>query len=134
MASLPGIIDGMEARLQTISGLRVSDYPPGSVSPPAAYVGIPEEIRYDRVFGRGADTWRIPVVVLVSRSTERLWRAAMAEYLSGNGTKSVKAAFEADVTLGGAAQTSRLESGSPAIFTVGGVDYFGCSFTVEVIA
>lgn len=134
MAALTAIIDGLEARLATISGLRTYDYPADTVSPPAAIVSLPETVAYDRVLARGADTWNLRVLVVVAKSTDRAWRTKMAQYLDGAGASSVKAAIEGDRTLGGAANTTRVAAATPGVFTIGGVDCWGATFDVEVTA
>lgn len=133
MATLTGIIDGLEVRLATISGLRTYEYPADTISPPAAIVSLPETVAYDTVMARGADMWNMSVVVFVAKATDRAWRTKMATYLDGTGANSVKTAIEGDVTLGGAADTTRVISATPGIFTIGGVECWGATFDVEVI-
>ena len=131
---VPEVMSGLGNQLRTISGLRVRDYPSDSTNPPEAIVSFPENIEYDTVMARGADRLVFPVTVLVGRVSDRTARTRLGDYLSGEGDRSVKAAIEADKTLGGAADTTRVMEADTAIWTMGGSDLLAATFTIEVIA
>lgn len=132
--SAAAVQDGLGARLGTIAGLRVSDYLADSIAPPAAVVAV-EELIYDVTMGRGTDSGRFLVHVLVGRANDRAARDALDPYLNGSGAKSVKAAVEGGGgDLGGAADSVRVESATVSVMTVGAVDYLAATFTVDVIA
>jgi hypothetical protein len=131
---LGDIMDGLATALATISGLQVYGYPPDSVTTPAAVVALPDTITYDDTMARGADRITIPVHVLVGKVSDRSAAAALAGYLSGAGTSSVKAAVESDATLGGAADTARVTEASVSVMTVAGVDLLAASFSIDVVA
>lgn len=123
-------MDAIGTRLATITGLRVADYPSDSANPPQAIVSLPETVEYDAVMGRGADRVVIPVTVLVGRVSDRAARDLIAQYVSGTGPMSVKAAIDGD--LAGSAQTVRVSGATLNVVTIGAVDYLGASFDVEV--
>jgi hypothetical protein len=123
------VMDAIGTRLLTISGLRVYDFSADQVAVPAGVVGLPETVEYDSTFARGSDRIVIPVHLMVSKVSDRSGRDALAPYVAGTGTKSIKAAV--DGTLGGTVQTARVMSATPQTFTVAGVDYLGASFRVE---
>lgn len=108
------------------------------VSVPAgglAVVGMPTAVEYDATFARGADTYTFTIRVLSGRQSERAAETRLAEFISGTGTSSVKAAFQNNDTLGGAAQTARIASaGQLGSYAYGEVEYLGVEFTLEVIA
>ncbi len=82
--------------LQSITKLRVTDYPPQTVVPPAGYVSYPEQIMFDEEYGRGGDQFNnLPIVLVASKVTTRAARDTVAAWASGDGPKSVKAALEA---------------------------------------
>lgn len=81
-------------RLGTIEGLRVWDWPPGSVSGHAAILGLPESISFDQTYDRGMDRMMLPVIVAVPLPTERQSRDGLLQYCGGSGPKSVKAVVE----------------------------------------
>lgn len=128
---LAAVMDAMGTALATIPGLRVFDYPSDTVNPPQAIVSLPSDVEYDVVAGRGADRAVIPVMILVGKVSDRTARDLMAQYISGVGINSVKAALDGD--LGGAAQSVRVTLAMPPdVVTVGAVEYLGTSFEVEV--
>lgn len=130
--NINAVMDGLGARLATIAGLRVFDYPPDNASPPAAIVGLPTALEYDATKGRGVDRCVVPVMVVVGRVAERAARDAVSLYLAGAGASSVKAAV--DGPLGGSAHTARVMEARVEVVTLGGVEYLGATFDVEVYA
>lgn len=133
-AALASIMAGLEARLATITGLRTFEYPPASVPVPAALVGFPESIEYDTTMARGADRWSIPILVLVSRASERTARTRLGQYLDSTGATSIKTAIEADKTLGGVVHTTRVVRASTiGSYIVNDVDYVGATFIADVV-
>lgn len=131
--STAAVLDGLGARLATISGLRVKDYLADAVAPPTAVVAI-EAIAYDATMARGLDGGTFLVHVLVAKASDRAARDNLDGYLASSGAKSVKAAIEADPTLGAAAQSTRVQSAAVSVMTVAAIDYLAATFTVDVIA
>jgi hypothetical protein len=127
---LNAVMDAIGVRLATISGLRVADYPADQANPPQAIVSLPETVEYDSVMGRGADRVIIPITVLVGKVSDRAARDALAQYVSGTGSSSVKAAVDGD--LGGTAHTARVTGSRIDVVTIQAIDYLGASFDVEV--
>jgi hypothetical protein len=94
---------------------------------------LPDRVDYDLNANRGADTFTFQISLLVGRADERSAQDKMDTYVVG--ANSVKAAVEADRTLGGIANTCRVtEMRNYAQVTVGEVVYLGLEFEVEVIA
>jgi hypothetical protein len=131
--SVGAVMDGIGARLATISGLHVYDYPADAVAVPAAVIRFPE-LTYDATMARGADRATFPVSVLVSKVSDRAARDALSLYLNGTGARSIKTVIEADRTLGGAAQSTRVTDVVVEAFTVGGVELLGATFNIDVVA
>lgn len=134
------IMDGIEARLDTIPGLRASDINPGSVNvsgnASAAIVGVPPVTNYHATFGSGRMTLDdITVTVLVSSAHDRTGQKRLAGFANPTGTTSVKAAIEADKTLGGVVDDCVVVSFRPlGLEEVGVIGYFGGVFTLRAIA
>jgi len=126
---LGAVMDASGTRLQTITGLRVADYPSDAANPPQAIVSLPETVEFDAVMGRGADRAVIPITVLVGKVSDRAARDALALYVSGSGASSVKAAVDGDLGLGASA---RVTGATISVVTIQAVDYLGASFEVEV--
>lgn len=132
MSSVSEIRKGIAKNLQSISGLRVSATFLDAPHPPVAMV-LPDRIDYDLNANRGADTFTFTVSLLVGRADERSAQDKMDGYIVG--PKSVKAAIEADRTLGGAANTCRVtEMRNYGQVPVGESLYLGVEFEVEVVA
>ena len=110
-ATVSQVADGLKARLATISGLRTFSYQPEQLNPPIAFPVL-TSINYHRAFAGGdiETYWQIRVVV--GRYLDRTAHALLDEFLSYDGAKSIRAAVEADKTLGGVAQTLVLSSGA----------------------
>ncbi|MEW6473443.1 MAG: hypothetical protein AB1679_14320 [Actinomycetota bacterium] len=127
------VMDGIGVRLQTITGLRVFDFPPDSLQPPAAIVSYPE-ISYDSTLGRGVDRMTVPVYVYVGRVSDRASRDALTAYMAGTGAQSIKTAVEGDKTLGGAAQSVRVMSATPVDGSeVAGQPFVAVRFDIDVV-
>lgn len=138
MTSIPAIRAGVATRLETIQGLRVEDKVTASINPPAAiiYPAPGTFITYDQAMG-GADDILITITLLVSRATDRTAQQKLDEYLANTGAKSIKAAVDGDLELGGAAQYATVTSAAnygPMTFGEGdaAITYLGCDFTVTI--
>lgn len=136
MATIEQVMLGIETRLKTIPGLRVSEYVPGQINPPQAIVGVPPVPDYRRVFGSTGQLSIEPTVtVLVSAALDRTGQLKLASYTDKTGTSSVFAAIEADKTLGLADVECVVRSFQPlGLQDVGLIGYFGGVFQLACIA
>jgi hypothetical protein len=90
------VMDEAAAALEKITGLRVTPYPPNTLTPPAGYVSYPQSVDFDEAYGRGEDRFTdLPLVLLAGKAVERSARDTVAGWASGDGPQSVKAALEA---------------------------------------
>lgn len=124
------VMDELGVALSAVTGLRVYPYWAGDVQPPAAIVGLPE-IDFDGSLGRGADEYTLKVTVVVAPTEPRSARNRIGKYAAGSGADSVKAALE---VAGSVAYDSARVTG--VVFdgiTVGGTEYLGATFTVDII-
>jgi len=134
MASLEAIMQGIESRLATIAGLRVSDTLPGAINPPQAIVGVPPVDSYVTSLGGIRPTLAPTVTVLVSSTMDRVGQLALAAYADPSGARSVPAAIAADPTLGGVVGGCQVTRFDPlGVEEVGLIGYFGGRFTLRVI-
>jgi hypothetical protein len=122
---------GLSTALDTIAGLRTFDNVPDSLSPPAAVVE-PVEVTFDEAMQRGLDMYRAYVLVIVGRMSERSASDRLDAYLAGSGASSIKAAIEADKTLGGACDTLQVTEANPRTVTVSGVEMLSYRFGVDI--
>lgn len=132
MANVSDIRQGLADAMQTIHGLRTSATVPDAPRPPQAIV-MPDRIDYDLDMMRGADRFYFTIILLVSRADDRAAQNNLDAYITG--ASSIKAAVEADRTLGGVVDTCRVtQMRNYAAVSVGEVLYLGAEFDVEVIA
>jgi hypothetical protein len=122
---------GIATALDTIAGLRCFDYVPDSLAPPAAVVE-PLEIDYDEAMNRGCEFYRAFILVIVGRMSDRSSQDRLDAYLTESGASSVKAALEADRTLGGACATLQVASSRPREVVVSGVNMIAYRFEARI--
>lgn len=134
MPTMSELRTGIATRLSTITGLRSSATLPDQPTPPQAVV-YPERVQYDTAFGRGSDDYTFAVLVIVGRIAERTAQTSLDGYCNPSGASSIKAAIEAEPTLGGKALDCRVtEMRGQSSLTVGDVTYITAEFLVTVIA
>lgn len=132
MATISELRQGIADNLSSIYGLRVSPTMLDAPRPPVAMV-YPDTVEYDLNANRGADTFTFIVYVLVGRADDRTAQNRLDAYVVG--PDSVKAAIEADRTLGGAADTLRVTSmENYQQVSIGDTVYLAVEFMVEVVA
>ena len=142
MAAISAIRADLALRLVTVlipgtsDKLRAGDLMRDAVSPPIALIEV-DNIDWDLVYARAADTYTFKVLLLVSRSSERAGQNLLDAFCAGSGTSSVKEAIET-ATAGETAgidwvNAKRVENFGRE-FTIGEIGYLGCEFVLEVVA
>ena len=135
MASIKALRDGIKTRLAAVTGIYTHDTIPDDVYPPAAIVGFPTAVRYDFAMRTPVSRYTFPVRVIAGRTTERESQDKIDDLCSPDGALSIRAAVDADPTLGGVAHSSRVvEAREFGVYEVAGVSYIGGEFEIEVIA
>lgn len=134
MADLEAVRDAIAAVADTIPGLQGIAHVPGQITPPAA-VPLLEEVDFDTTMSRGSDDYTWVLMVFASKGDLIAGQNLLMQYASGSGTKSVKAAFEADPTLGGLVFDACVtEVRPPGDTELGAVTYYGIPFVIQVSA
>lgn len=133
--SITDIRNGLEANLETVTGLRGYSEIPENPSVPAAIVGL-ESIEYDQSFQRGLVLYRFNVMIIVGRFSSRSTQQKLNDYADNSGNDSIKLAIESDKTLGGSAFDVRVESMNSisALDLNDGNNYLSMEFSVTVYA
>lgn len=130
--NLTEVQDEMAERLDQIDGLRVPDRG-NKPTPPAALFLLPEEIRFDDNYRRGADSWVQEITILVGRGSERSAWQLLHDFVAGSGPRSVKARLDsspaAPYTSCDTVHVTNVTLGS---VRVSEVDYLGATFSVSV--
>ena len=126
----------LKTALQSVSGLRVLDTIPDSANIPTqgalAVVGM-LDLNFDFTLNRGFDSASCSVLVIVGRMSETAAQNRLDSYLQSSGSSSIKAAIEADKTLGGAVQTLRVTSATSGTITVANIDYLSYRYELTLI-
>jgi len=132
--SVTEIKTGISNALATIPGLRAYAQQPDNINAPFAWPML-ESITYNGAMRGGLVTYVFTVSVCVGRTAERTAQTALDGYLSYESATSVRAALEADRSLGGAVSNLLVESASN-IATMDGNDatYLMVDFRVVVYA
>lgn len=131
-ATVSQVATGLQTALSAISGLRTFNYQPEQENPPFAYPQI-NSINYHRAYQGGDVVMDWTIYVIVGRWLDRTAHAALDDYLSYSGSKSVRAAIEADQTLGGVCQTLIVRSGADITsLDAGGAQFLVIQMQVEV--
>jgi len=132
MADLSAIRQALADKMGNVYGLRSSATMPDAPRPPQAVI-LPDRIEYDLDMSRGADMFFFLVTVIVGRADDRAAQNNLDRFVSG--TDSIKAAIEADMTLGGVVNFARVtEMTNYRQINVGDTIYLGAEFEVEVVA
>jgi len=133
--NITDIRDGLEANLETITGLRGYSEIPENPSIPAAVVTL-DTIEYDQAFQKGLVLYNFSVTVIVGRFNSRSAQQNLNDYADNTGSNSIKTAIESDKSLGGSAFDVRVTSmtGISNIDLNDGNNYIGMDFSVTCYA
>ena len=133
--NITDIRDGIEANLETISGLRGYSEIPDNPSIPAAVISL-NSVDYHQAFKNGLIELNFTITVIVGRFNSRSAQHNLNEYADNSGDRSIKAAIESDRTLGGAAFDCIVQtmSGISNIDLNDGNNYLATEFSVVAYA
>ena len=132
--SLETIGSGIATRLATITGLQVfaPNALPDSINQFPAALVLPGETSYNAMFSGDAD-YRFRIIILVTKQDSPSALNRLLDYIELTGTYSVKAAIDADDTLNGSADTSRLTRNMGiGVTNWGGYAYLSTEFELLV--
>lgn len=100
MASLSEIRTAARTTITTaIPSLFGYDTVPDSVNLPAVVV-MPSDSDFLVAMGRGADTWQLDIIVIVSAAEPNIGQNALDTYVTGAGANSIRQAIFQNRTLG----------------------------------
>lgn len=134
MAEMSAIRTALATKIGNISGLRTAATVPDQVNPPIAVI-IPERVTYDEAYARGLVVYTFIVQVVVGKVSERSAQNRLDGFVNPTGATSIKAAIEADKSLGGVVFDSRVtEMTTYTVVQIGDIAYLSCEFRVTVLA
>lgn len=134
MATLAAIRAGLATRLRTIPSVasRVYERVPDKLQEPCLVIGLPV-LTYDEALRGGLHRVQIGVRVYVNERNAPSEQVSVDSYLDWNGPNSVKAAIEADPTLGGTVDLARVTTADKyGSYEVAGITYTGAELTVDI--
>mgnify|MGYP006921428272 CR=1 FL=1 len=122
---------GITNALQNIENLRIYEWIPSQVSPPAAVVSLGTG-QYDADLDNGMIV-NYGVLVMLTRADDQKGQARLDEFL-GQGTNSIFNVIDSDPTLTDSCDSCRVTSwDNPGTFTIGGIEYLGVEVNLEVL-
>jgi len=133
-ATVTEIKQGIANALATIPGLRSYSVQPDNLNPPFAWPML-DTVTYNGAMRGGLITHVYTVTVVVGRAAERTAQNALDGYVSYDSATSIRAALEADRSLGGVVQNLLVESANNISTTEGNdTTYLMVDFRVVVYA
>lgn len=131
----PGEVrEGLAGNLRTIEGLRVSEYLPEQINAPMAVINI-ERLEYHGAFHGGLRTYSFVVMLIAGRMGERTAQRQLDAFMAADGDRSIRRAVESDTSLGGNAQTCKVEAARGVrMLDFGDATYLVVDFEIEVMA
>lgn len=136
MGNLNDIRSGLKARMATIGGARTYAVEPAKPEPPAIWIYGPlPQSTYDIDFS-GDMRWFFDVKVATNPADIGRSQTSIDTYLDVTGSNSIRAAIEADVTLGGSAHYARAigMGEAPHLDALYGSSLLVASVRVEIVA
>jgi hypothetical protein len=100
-ATISQVKDGLKTAINTVSGLRAFDYQPDQVNPPFAWPTLDTVTYHQTGMNNGGVVMNFTITLVVNRASERTAQDQLDQYMNWDGAKSLRAAIEADRTLGG---------------------------------
>jgi len=131
---LGAIRTGLKTTIEAaITGLKV--YPTiESVNVVPAVVVVPVDADFVVAMGRGVDTYKFTLLVMVNPSDEAIAQTSLDNYLSGAGTKSIRQAIFNARTLGLTGVDAHVTgwSGYGAKYESAGIQHIGAQLALTV--
>jgi hypothetical protein len=135
MAALQDVRDGIKTTLENnISGLRVYDVVPDyALNFPVAIV-LPVNINFNIAMQRGTDQYTFDILVAVERGNSRTAQDKLDQYITGQGSSSLRQAIFNNRTLGldNTDATITGVSNYAADVNLNGIDAIGANVSLEV--
>lgn len=117
---------------RVIDGLNPFDNGDKVVAPPAFFVAE-VDLDFDSALSVGMDVAVFNCRLLVAKADSQGARTALYGYMNRSGERSIKAALEADRTLGGVCvEVFVSKVVGPKLYTHSAIDYLGAQWTVQV--
>jgi hypothetical protein len=133
-ATLAQIRHGLAANLAALADVQISEYMLDRPEPPVIWVVGPDTITPHQAMQNGLSMWQIIVQGFVGSIMDRGAHVNLDKWLDETGGTSVRAAIEADPTLGGIVASALVTeiSGFGKANLPDRAEVLGCDWTVQV--
>ena len=129
--NLTSVRAGITSALETIDNLRIYEWIPSTIQPPAAVVSLGTG-QYDADLDNGMIV-NYGVLVMLTRADDQNSQQRLDDFL-GQDTNSIFHAIDTNPTLTGSCDSCRVTSwNNPGTFTIGGIEYLGVEVNLEVL-
>ena len=129
--NLTSVRAGITSALETIDNLRIYEWIPSTIQPPAAVVSLGTG-QYDADLDNGMIV-NYGVLVMLTRADDQNSQQRLDDFL-GQDTNSIFHAIDTNPTLSDSCDSCRVTSwNNPGTFTIGGIEYLGVEVNLEVL-
>ena len=129
--NLASVRAGITSALQNGNNLRIYEWIPSQVQPPAAVVSLGTG-QYDADLDDGMLV-TYGVLVMLTRADDQKGQERLDDFL-GQGDNSIYNAIDINPTLDGSCDSCRVTSwNNPGTFNIGGIEYLGVEVNLEVL-
>jgi hypothetical protein len=129
--NLASVRAGITTALQNVDNLRIYEWIPSTIQPPAAVVSLGTG-QYDADNTDGMLV-NYGVLVMLTRADDQNSQQRLDEFL-GQGNDSIYQVIDTDPTLSDSCDSCRVTSwNNPGTFTIGGIEYLGVEVNLEVL-
>jgi hypothetical protein len=129
--NLASVRAGITNALQNVNNLRIYEWIPSTIQPPAAVVSLGTG-QYDADNTDGMLV-NYGVLVMLTRADDQNSQQRLDEFL-GQGNDSIYQVIDTDPTLSDSCDSCRVTSwNNPGTFTIGGIEYLGVEVNLEVL-
>jgi hypothetical protein len=129
--NLASVRAGITNALQNVNNLRIYEWIPSTIQPPAAVVSLGTG-QYDADNTEGMLV-NYGVLVMLTRADDQNSQQRLDEFL-GQGNDSIYQVIDTDPTLSDSCDSCRVTSwNNPGTFTIGGIEYLGVEVNLEVL-
>ena len=135
MAALQDVRDGIKTTLENnITGLRVYDVVPDYALNFPVAIALPVNINFNIAMQRGTDLYTFDILVAVERGNSRTAQDKLDQYITGQGSSSLRQAIFNNRTLGldNTDATITGVSNYAADVNLNGIDAIGANVSLEV--
>lgn len=132
--NLSDVYDEMEARLKAaIPGLNFPPIEAQTLTPPGVMWSLPEERSYLGAYGGGLVTVPVEMTVCISKNAMRAATRMALQYTDFSGPYSIRAALDSSPAKPyTTCDDVVVSSSSFAYVEVGGTEYLGCVFKIQI--